>query len=80
MRANAGLWAGSLTDYIYSKPEEKTKPPALPPFVSLGSVSFGPDHFIVRLSSAPGFQSLPLAVVRTAPRNSRSLGTPLASR
>ena len=80
-------WAGGLTDYIYSKLERKTKGRASPgecdeaPTNRASPSSHPPlAHFMVRLSSAPGFQSLPLALVRTAPRKSRSLGTFLASR
>lgn len=71
----AGSWVVEPTDYIYSKPEEKTK--SAGPIAPARSVS---GYFMVRLSSAPGFQSLPLALVRTAPRKSRSLGSFFASR
>lgn len=75
-RCSAGSWVGKLTDYIYSKLKEKTKSARR---IRLPRRACSP-HFMVRLSSAPGFQSLPLALVRTAPRKSRSLGSFFASR
>ena len=63
--AGAGGAAGENGACIYSNAPQKTK----------GQGPRGPAgaQRIASLSSAPGFQSSPLVVVRTAPRNRRSL-------